>query len=78
MTTSSIPPLQGIVVLDLTRFMSGPYATMLLADAGADVIKVEPLGGEETRTLHPILKDDDDKEISGYFLRLNLLKGVMP
>ncbi|MBK7315401.1 CaiB/BaiF CoA transferase family protein [Candidatus Aalborgicola defluviihabitans] len=74
MTTSSIPPLQGIVVLDLTRFMSGPYATMLLADAGADVIKVEPLGGEETRTLHPILKDDDDKEISGYFLRLNRRK----
>lgn len=74
MTTSSIPPLQGIVVLDLTRFMSGPYATMLLADAGADVVKVEPLGGEETRTLHPIMKDDDNEEISGYFLRLNRRK----
>lgn len=74
MTNPSPAPLQGTVVLDLTRFMSGPYATMLLADAGADVIKVEPLGGEETRTLHPFMQDHDGEDISGYFLRLNRRK----
>ena len=67
-------PLKDIVVLDLTRFMSGPYATMMLADAGADVIKVEPVGGEETRGLSPVLKDADGHEVSGYFLRLNRRK----
>lgn len=67
-------PLKGIIVLDLTRFMSGPYATMMLADGGADVIKVEPVGGEETRGLNPILKDNGDQEVSGYFLRLNRRK----
>lgn len=67
-------PLDGLIVLDLTRFMSGPYATMTLADAGADVIKVEPVHGEETRHLNPILEDADGATVSGYFLRLNRRK----
>ena len=64
-------PLQDILVLDLTHMLSGPYATMALADLGARTIKVEPLSGEGTRKL---LATDPRNSLHGmgaYFLTLN-------
>ncbi len=55
MTDASVapPPLAGIVVLDLGQIYQGPYCTLLLAKAGADVIKIEPPGGEPLRRRAP-------------------------
>ena len=64
-------PLAGVRVLDLTHMLSGPYAGMILADLGAETIKVEPLQGEGTRTL---LASDPENSLGGmgaYYLTLN-------
>lgn len=63
-------PLQGIRVIDLTRILSGPYCTMTLADLGADVIKVEPPAGDETRRWGPPFVRGE----STYFLSANRSK----
>ncbi len=53
MSTLPNHPLAGFTILDLTQFYQGPYATMMLAKAGADVIKIEPPGGESLRHMAP-------------------------
>ncbi|MEZ4498754.1 MAG: CaiB/BaiF CoA-transferase family protein [Thermomicrobiales bacterium] len=61
-------PLAGVRVVDLTRVMTGPYATMMLADMGADVIKIEiPGKGDDTRAWGPPFQDGE----SSYYLSIN-------
>lgn len=67
------PPLQGVRVLDFCRYVAGPFTTMLLADAGAEVIKVEPIGGEVGRKLDPMIETPVGI-VSAYFHRLNRSK----
>ncbi|MBW2714990.1 MAG: CoA transferase [Deltaproteobacteria bacterium] len=60
-------PLSGVLVIDLTRVLAGPYCTMVLADLGARVIKVEAPGrGDDARTIGPFIGDQ-----SAYFMSLN-------
>ena len=67
--------LQNLKVIDLTHYVAGPYCTKLLADYGADVIKVEkPRTGDPARRLSPFLKDYPHPEKSGLFLHLNANK----
>ncbi len=65
--------LQGFRVLDLSQYLPGPYATRLLADLGADVVKVEPPAGDPMRTF--IFQDDDD--LSPLYKQVNAGKTVV-
>ena len=60
-------PLAGLLVADFSRILAGPYASMLLADMGAEVIKVESPGGDDTRTWVPPVRAG----ISTYYLAIN-------
>ncbi|MEA2779182.1 MAG: CoA:oxalate CoA-transferase, partial [Rhodospirillaceae bacterium] len=59
-------PLSGLTIIDLTRVLAGPYCTMLLADLGARVIKIEPPQGDDSRHYGPFINGR-----SGYFTALN-------
>jgi crotonobetainyl-CoA:carnitine CoA-transferase CaiB-like acyl-CoA transferase len=60
-------PLSGVLVADFSRVLAGPYATMLLADLGAEVVKAEGPDGDETRTWMPPVRG----EVSTYYLGVN-------
>ena len=61
-------PLDGVVVADFSRVLAGPYATMLLADLGAEVIKVESPAGDDTRSWVPPVRPDG---VSTYYTSIN-------
>ncbi|SCM80728.1 conserved hypothetical protein [uncultured Sporomusa sp.] len=65
--------LQDVIVLDLTRVLAGPYASMMLADFGAEIIKIEPPGvGDDSRAFGPFIGEE-----SAYFMSLNRNKRSM-
>jgi crotonobetainyl-CoA:carnitine CoA-transferase CaiB-like acyl-CoA transferase len=63
--------LSGLRVIDMTLMLAGPYASMLLADHGAEVIKVEPLEGDYVRSVGPYRPDDKLHAFGGYFQSVN-------
>lgn len=66
-TAAGSGPLSGLLVADFSRILAGPYATMLLADLGAEVVKVEGPAGDDTRSWQPPVRDG----VSTYYLGVN-------
>ena len=73
-STNTAPlPLEGVRVVELCHLIAGPYCCQMLADEGAQVIKIEPPGGELTRHRDPVRKVDGE-QISAYYASLNCNK----
>src|SRR5262249_47030658 len=69
---SSLTPLEGVKVLDLSRVLAGPWCTQLLADLGAEVLKIErPGAGDDTRHWGPPWHGEGDDRVAAYFLSCN-------
>jgi crotonobetainyl-CoA:carnitine CoA-transferase CaiB-like acyl-CoA transferase len=69
--TPGTGPLAGLLVADFSRILAGPYATMLLADLGAEVVKVEGPGGDDTRTWQPPVREVGGEQTATYYLGVN-------
>ena len=65
--------LEGKLIIDLSRVLGGPYCSQILGDHGAEVIKIEPPRGDETRDWGPPFRDQD----SAYFIGVNRNKRAM-
>ena len=72
-TTTGLPlPLEGIRVLDATHIVAGPFCSLILADMGAEVIKIErPRTGDAARGRQPFVGDPDGRQVSSRFLGIN-------
>jgi CoA:oxalate CoA-transferase len=71
MEKGASPPLKGIRILDFTIMLAGPFATMMLGDCGAEVIKIERPGtGDNTRAIGPFSSKDPDHQAGGVFLSI--------
>lgn len=75
MTSPATGPLAGLLVVDLTRVLAGPYAALMLNELGARIIKVEPpRTGDDSRHIGPFVKTPSGKTKSGYFMSVNRAK----
>src|ERR1700742_1499651 len=75
MTAKSNGPFVGLLVLDLTRVLAGPYAALMLGELGARIIKIEPpVKGDDSRHIGPFVKTPSGTVKSGYFMSVNRAK----
>jgi len=75
MSSPRTGPLSGILVVDLTRVLAGPFAALMLNELGARIVKVEPpRSGDDSRHIGPFVKTPSGKTKSGYFMSVNRAK----